>query len=103
MSETYESDILLWSEHQAELLRRVARGEPVNEAPDWGNIIDEVESVGRSEVDAVESLLRMVLAHILKERAWPNTPYVSGWRKESLLFRRQARRKYRPSMRQKID
>jgi hypothetical protein len=103
MSETYESDILLWSEHQAELLRRVARGEPVNEAPDWGNIIDEVESVGRSEVDAVESLLRMVLAHILKERAWPNSPYVSGWRKESLLFRRQARRKYRPSMRQKID
>ena len=47
MSE-HEADVLLWSEHQAALLRRLARGEAVNEFPDWDNIIDEVESVGRA-------------------------------------------------------
>jgi hypothetical protein len=70
MSE-YESDILIWSEHQAALLRRVAAGEPVNEAPDWPNIVEEIESLGRSQVDAVESLLFQAVVHMLKAEAWP--------------------------------
>ena len=103
MSE-YDTDILEWSEHQGALLRRLANGELVNSAElDWPNIAEEIESVGRSEVDAVESLLRTLLAHMLKQRAWPNSPSVTGWQKEALLFQRQARRKYRASMRQKID
>jgi hypothetical protein len=55
MSDLYDTDILIWSERQAELLRRVAAGEPVNEAPDWPNIIEEVESVGSEQRHAVES------------------------------------------------
>jgi hypothetical protein len=39
MSDLYDEDILLWSEHQAELPRRLAAGQPVNERPDWANII----------------------------------------------------------------
>ena len=35
----YDDDVLLWSERQAALLRRIAAGEPVNEQPDWPNII----------------------------------------------------------------
>ena len=34
-----------WSEHQASLLRRVARGERVNEV-DWEHVIEEIEDVG---------------------------------------------------------
>ena len=30
----YEVDVLLWSEHQAELLRRLATGEHVNDQVD---------------------------------------------------------------------
>ena len=42
-------DILLWSERQAELLRRRAAGELVNDAElDWPNIAEEIEDVGRS-------------------------------------------------------
>jgi hypothetical protein len=57
VSDLCDEDILLWSEHQAELLRRLAAGEPVNERLDWANIIEEVESVGRSDLRAVQSLL----------------------------------------------
>lgn len=57
-SETYDADILAWSEHQAELLRQRAAGELVNEAePDWTNIVEEIESVGCSEWLSVGSLL----------------------------------------------
>ncbi len=57
MGELYEVDVLEWSEHQARLLRQHVAGERTNEAPDWANIIEEVESVGRSQLHAVEVLL----------------------------------------------
>ena len=46
MNDLYDEDVLLWSEQQAALLRRLAAGERVNEQIDWENVIDEVESVG---------------------------------------------------------
>src|ERR1035437_740620 len=51
MGDLYEADVLEWAEHQAELLRQHAAGKPSNETPDWPNIIEEVESVGRSQLD----------------------------------------------------
>jgi len=45
----YETDILLWSERQGELLRHRAAGELVNNGElDWPNIAEEVESVGHA-------------------------------------------------------
>jgi len=102
MSE-YETDILTWSERQAALLRRVGAGEGVNDQVDWENVAEEVESVGREQLHAVESLLTQALAHMLKAEAWPLSMAVSGWQAEARLFRRQARRRFAPSMRQKID
>ena len=103
MSDLYDGDILRWSEHQSDLLRRVAAGEPVNERPDWPNIIEEVESVGRSDLRAVESLLLQALVHRLKAEGWPTSTAVPGWRAEARLFRAQARRAFSPSMRQRLD
>jgi hypothetical protein len=58
MDDLYDSDILEWSEHQAEMLRRVAANDRLNsESPDWLNIIEEIESVGREQLRAVETLL----------------------------------------------
>ena len=100
----YDTDLLAWSEEQAALLRRVAAGERVNEASlDWPNIIEEIETVGRSELHAVESLLHQALAHLLKIEGWPGTKYVRSWQKEARVFRRQARRRFSASMRQHLD
>ena len=35
----HDSDVLIWSEQQADLLRRLAAGERVNDAVDWANVI----------------------------------------------------------------
>jgi Domain of unknown function DUF29 len=100
----YDTDILLWSERQGELLRRRAAGELVNEAEmDWPNIAEEIEDVGRSQRDSVESHLTLAMLHDLKAEAWPLSPAVQGWRAEARLHRRMARRKFTPGMRQRID
>jgi hypothetical protein len=104
MSDLYEDDILLWSERQADLLRRRAAGELVNDAAlDWSNIAEEIEDVGRSEFRSCRSLLRQALRHMLKAEAWPLSRDAPTWRADAVDFRRQARDAFAPSMRQKID
>ena len=103
MSSAYEVDVLEWSEHQARLLRQHAAGQPGNEPPDWANVIEEVESVGRSQLSAVRSLLMRALEHDLKCAAWLQTHYVPNWRAEARRFRLDAAEAYTPSMRQRID
>jgi hypothetical protein len=99
----YDADILRWSEHQARFLRRLGAGEQVNSQIDWDNVVEEIESVGREQLHAVESLLTQALIHMLKAEAWPLSSAVPGWQAEARLFRRQAKRRFAPSMRQKID
>jgi Domain of unknown function DUF29 len=103
MSDLYDTDVLIWSERQAELLRRVAAGEPVNEAPDWPNIIEEIEDVGRSERNSVESHLVQALLHDLKAEAWSLSLAVPHWRAEARGHRDDARRRFSPAMAQRID
>jgi hypothetical protein len=98
----YTDDILHWSGQQAALLRRLANGERVNDAIDWENVIEEVESVGRSELTAVRTLLRRALEHMLKVHAWPAGPG-EHWRGEILTFLGDAADRWTPSMRRHID
>jgi uncharacterized protein DUF29 len=104
MSDLYETDILAWSEDQAARLRRVATAERLNEAsPDWPNIIEEIESVGRSELRATESLLVQALRHRLKIMAWPDSSEVPPWQEKAAIFEMDAASAYQPSMRQHLD
>jgi hypothetical protein len=99
----YDTDILTWSEHQADLLRRVAAGQPVNESPDWPNIIEEVGDVGLNSLRACRSLLVQALVHMLKAEAWPLSREVPHWTAEARRFRGDAADAFTPSMRQRID
>ena len=98
----YERDILAWSQHQADLLRRLARGERINDV-DWDHVVEEIEDVGLSELHAVESFLDLMLVHLLKVYGWPESPSVEHWRAEIGSFQKNAVRRFAPSMRQKID
>jgi len=99
----YDADILLWSEHQAALLRRLAAGERVNDQVDWANVVEEIESVGNEQLHAVESLLVQALRHVLKAQAWPHHPDAPAWRADAIDFQQQGQRRFAPSMRQKLD
>ena len=99
----YDRDPLAWAEQQAILLRRLAAGERVNEAVDWSHIIEEIQDVGRSELRACRSALRVALLHLLKLHAWPRSLSARKWRAEVVAFLDQARDDFSPSMRQLID
>ncbi len=98
----YHRDFVAWSEAQAERLRRLAAGERVNDL-DWANVIEEIETLGRSEVQAVESLLLQALVHAMKVAAWPGHPAASHWRGEIRTFLINARKRFTPSMPRLID
>jgi hypothetical protein len=70
----YETDFYAWGRAQA---RAIAALELP--ALDIDNLIDEVESVGRSQRAAIESHLRVLIIHLLKFRFQPERVTVS-WR-----------------------
>ncbi len=98
----YDTDVFAWSAEQAELLRRLARGERVN-GLDWENLIEEIETVGRSERRAVENPLLNGIVHLMKICGWPESDATQHWRNEVPNFLLEARRTYIRSMAQHID
>jgi hypothetical protein len=98
----YERDVLAWSQHQADLLRRLGRGERVNDI-DWAHVAEEIEDVGLSELHSVESFLNLILVHVLKLHAWPESDASRHWRGEIVVVRSNAKRRFSPSMGQRID
>jgi len=94
----YDSDILLWSQQQAELLRQGRISEL-----DLENVIEEIEDVGKNILRAVRSHIIQAFLHDLKAQAWPNSRDVEHWKAEARLHRDEARDDYSPSMAQHID
>lgn len=77
----YERDILAWSEEQARLLQRLTAGEPgVNAVVDWPDLIEELQDLGLSPLEACESLSRQASVHLLKLYAWPGSRSAGHWR-----------------------
>lgn len=62
----YEQDFCLWIEQAVNLLR----SENLNEL-DLENLIEEIESMGRSEKRSITSNLRILLMHLLKYKYQP--------------------------------
>jgi hypothetical protein len=98
----YHRDVLAWSENQADRLRRLARGERINDV-DWANVAEEIEDVGLSELHAFESFLNLIIVHALNLRAWPDSESARHWRGEVVAFQGNAARRFAPSMRQRLD
>src|SRR5271163_5024898 len=84
----YDTDILMWSERQGELLRRRAANEI-----DWDNIAEEIEAVGRSQKREVRNRLARLCQHLLKwafqpemrSRSWRATLTTQRYELRSVL------------------
>lgn len=100
----YDEDILLWSEQQAAVIRELGKRQRArsNEL-DAENVAEEIESVGRSELASVESQLQNILLHLIKLSTEPHSDAVRHWRVELLAFHADMKRRYAPSMQQRID
>lgn len=82
----YDQDFYLWLKTTIEQLRA---GE--FSAVDIDNLIEELESMGRSEKRSLESLLIRLLEHLLKLQYWDaeRERNLGHWKGEIRTFRRQ--------------
>ena len=102
-SNLYDDDILLWSEQQAAVIRRLretARGLP-NEL-DIENVAEEIEGVGRSELATVQSFIRLILLHLIKLAVETDSAAAGHWQSEVTGFHSDLTHHYAASMRQRI-
>jgi hypothetical protein len=100
----YDDDIVLWSEQQAEIIRKL--GSTRRDLPndfDVENVAEEIESVGRSEMASVESFLRLLMLHLIKIASAPESPAALHWDDEVRNFGADALTRFAPSMAQRID
>jgi len=95
---------LLWSEQQAAAIRKLGttRRELHNEL-DVENVAEEIESVGRSELAAVGSHLRLIFLHLIKLAVETDAQAARHWRSEIVGFHSEMIAHYSPSMRQRIN
>ena len=91
MSE-YGTDFFLWSREQADLLRRMAAGERVNDQVDWENVAEEIESLGNSDRRDVRSRIHTVLRYLIKLQASPADQPRVGWKRTIVEQRMQIER-----------
>jgi hypothetical protein len=100
----YDEDIYAWAMDQAEALRRVGRSRPeLSNAVDWAHVAEEIEDVGKAELNKVESLCRRALAHLVIYASLPESQAARGWAGEIVTFLKDARKAFAPSMGQRID
>ena len=100
----YDEDFFLWTQVQAEALRSALR-DGSNAALDWENIAEEIESLGKSDRRRCESLVGMILLHLLKYQYWPSEEPLRHWREEVRNFRRQLAKVMRdsPSLKARLN
>ena len=91
---SYESDLYEWTKEQADALRRRA-----SNALDWDNLAEEIESLGNSNIDQIESRLENLILHLLKWKYQPECRRGS-WRGSIFEARRRIARviKKNPSL-----
>ena len=70
---TYEKDFFRWTKEQSEMLKT---GE--FERLDIAHLIEEIESLGKSQRDKLESYFTILLMHLLKIKYQP-TSHSKSW------------------------
>jgi len=79
---SYDADFLVWTEEQAEALRTRDLSRI-----DWDNLIEEVESLGKSQRKELMSRITVILIHLLKYQFSVDTQPRAGWRSTLLAQR----------------
>lgn len=80
---SYDNDVILWSEHEARLLRARRFAEL-----DIEHLADEIEDVGKSEKREFASRMAVLLAHLLKWSFQPENRS-NSWRATIALQRKR--------------
>lgn len=96
----YDEDFYAWTQQQAAALRAHFRGD---NRLDVEHLAEEVEDLGKSELQAVESFVEQIIAHLLKLDYSGQGDPRAHWRAEVVNFRRNVDRKISPAIRRSVE
>ena len=99
-ADLYDEDFYAWTQQQAKALRAHFGGD---NRLDVEHLAEEVEDLGKSELQAVESFVEQIIAHLLKLDYSGQAAPRSHWRAEILNFRQNINRKMTPSIRRTVE
>jgi hypothetical protein len=99
----YDEGILVWSDQQAAALRTLASRRDLPNELDLSNVIEEIEDVGRCEINAATSYVRLILGHVAKGWADPRSRAMRNWAAEVGNWRSELLQHMTPGMRGRID
>jgi Domain of unknown function DUF29 len=102
IDELYEQDFYVWTQRQAEALRRLAETRS-NVELDFPHLIEEVEDLGTSQRDAVRSQVRRIIEHCLKLECSRSQDPRAGWRDSIIDARAELDDRLSPSLRRDLD
>ncbi|ACK68488.1 protein of unknown function DUF29 [Gloeothece citriformis PCC 7424] len=94
----YDKDFYQWTIEQAKAI-----DERNLNSLDWENLKEEIEALGRSEYNAVVSLLLKEIEHLLKIDYVPIPECRNKWKAEAAAFKKNIARKITPSMKPKLE
>jgi hypothetical protein len=101
---SYDEDFFAWSEQQAAALRDLARSrQGLPNALDLEQVAEEIEDVGRAELNSVKSYVRQILGHLIKAASEEGPRPASHRRKEVVAFHSALLDAFTPSMTQRLD
>jgi Domain of unknown function DUF29 len=100
-SQLYEADFYAWTRQQALALRRFAKTRP-NLPLDLEHIAEEIQDLGKSERDAVYSLARQIMQHLLLIEHSPAIAQRQHWMDEIDEFRAQVNPKLSATIRRHL-
>lgn len=95
----YERDFVAWTADQAAALR--ARRHGAN-ALDYDNLAEEIEDLGKSEMNACLSFIDLIVEHLLKIQFIGGRD-VPHWKGEIRNFRRDLNRRLTRTIRNRIE
>jgi hypothetical protein len=99
----YDQDFYLWTQEQAEALRREGNRAGGSNAIDWELVAEEVGDLGKSDKNTCISFARNIVAHLFK-LAWTQRPEPRGhWKAEIVAFRSDLDNRITPSIRHKVE
>ncbi len=102
-ADLYDTDVLAWSEQQADALRSLAGRRDLPNELDLSHVVEEIEDVGLNQLHAAGSFIRLIMVHAIKCWAEPDAPSVPHWRAEIGNWQIELATRLTASMRNRID
>jgi hypothetical protein len=100
IDDLYDRDFYLWTQAQADALRRRGAG---GNAIDYDRLAEEVTDLGKSEFREARSFVARIIEHLFKLAWSQRSEPKPGWKAEIVRFRLDAEAALTPTIRGKVE